>query len=108
MQQDRRGAGKLVARAMKERDSAETVALTALAWVLGPSGLSDVFLGASGLAPQDLRQRAGDPEVLAAVLDFVMMDDAWVLALAQAEGLAPDSLARARAALPGGDLPHWT
>ncbi len=93
---------------MVERDFAETVALKALAWVLGPSELADVFLGATGLAPQDLVQRAGDPDVLAAVLDFVMMDDAWVLALAESEGLAPGTLARARAALPGGELPHWT
>lgn len=93
---------------MRGREDAETVALRALGWVMGPSGLDEVFLGASGMALQDLAQRAGEPEVLAAVLDFVLMDDAWVLAMAQAEGIDPADLARARAALPGGSLPHWT
>ena len=93
---------------MAQTDFAETVALKALAWVLGPGELAEVFMGATGLGPQDLAQRADAPEVLAAVLDFVLMDDAWVLALAQSEGLAPEALMRARAALPGGELPHWT
>ena len=93
---------------MMARKEAEIVALQALGWLLGPSGLAEVFMGASGLAPQDLARRAEEPEVLAAVLDFVLMDDAWVLALAEAEGVTPEAVARARAALPGGTLPHWT
>ncbi|MBK5928783.1 DUF3572 domain-containing protein [Rhodobaculum claviforme] len=93
---------------MAEREIAETVALRALAWLMGPADLAETFLGASGLSPQDLRLRATEPETLAAVLDFVLMDDQWVLAFAAAEGVAPDRVARARAALPGGDLPHWT
>ena len=93
---------------MAEREYAETVALQALAWLLGPSDLAETFLGASGLAADTLRARATDPEVLAAVLDFVLMDDAWVMGFATDAGLAPQAVARARAALPGGTLPHWT
>ncbi|MGY6411838.1 MAG: DUF3572 domain-containing protein [Alkalilacustris sp.] len=93
---------------MTAGEEAETVALRALAWLLGPSGLAEVFLGATGLGPGDLAQRADEPEVLAAVLDFVLMDDAWVLAFARDTGTAPESLVRARAALPGGAAPHWT
>ena len=93
---------------MVRREDAETVALRALAWVMGPSELDGVFLGASGMTADDLARRVGEPEVLAAVLDFVLMDDAWVMALAEAEGMAPEALLQARAALPGGALPHWT
>lgn len=93
---------------MDARDSAETIALQALGWVLGPSDLAEVFLGASGIAPQELRRRPDAPEVLAAVLDFVLMDDAWVMAFSAEAGLPPEAVARARAALPGGALPHWT
>lgn len=93
---------------MSERESAETVALGALAWLMGPADLGDVFLGASGFDAEGLRDRAGDPEVLAAVLDFVLMDDAWVTGFAAAAGLPPEAVVRARAALPGGALPHWT
>ena len=93
---------------MAGRKDAETVALRALGWVMGPGDLGAVFLGASGITPDALAHRPDDPEVLAAVLDFVLMDDAWVLGLAEAEGLAPQDVARARAALPGGSAPHWT
>ncbi|MGY6632185.1 MAG: DUF3572 domain-containing protein [Alkalilacustris sp.] len=93
---------------MSERESAEMVALRALAWLMGPADLGDVFLGASGLDAEGLRDRAGDPEVLAAVLDFVLMDDAWVTGFAAAAALPPEAVLRARAALPGGALPHWT
>ena len=93
---------------MTRRESAETTGLKALGWVMGPAGLSEVFMGASGLSAESLRRRADDPEVLAAVLDFVLMDDAWVLGFAAAEGLAPQAVAEARAALPGGSTPHWT
>ena len=93
---------------MDAREHAETVGLRALAWLAAEEGLLEVFLGASGLAMEDLRHRAGEPEVLAAVLDFVLMDDQWVLGFAAEAGLAPEAVARARAALPGGAQPHWT
>ena len=51
---------------------------------------------------------AGAPEVLAAVLDFLMMDDAWITAFCDGLGLPYDRVAMARAALPGGQPHHWT
>lgn len=93
---------------MDAREDAETVGLRALAWLAAEEGLLDVFLGASGLAAEDLRHRAGEVEVLAAVLDFLLMDDRWVLDFAAEAGLPPEAVAQARAALPGGALPHWT
>lgn len=91
-----------------QRDEAETLALRALAWLVGNDELLPVFLGASGAGLTDLRGRARDPVFLASVLDFLLMDDAWVTGFAAAEHVPPESLARARAALPGGGNPHWT
>lgn len=93
---------------MMRQGEAETVALQALAWLAGQDELLPVFLGATGATLADLRDRAGDPELLAAVLDFLLMDDAWVAGFAASAGLAPGLPAAARAALPGGSLPDWT
>lgn len=89
-------------------DAAEVLALRSLGWLAGRDDLFDVFLGAGGVDRADLAARAQDPEFLAAVLDFILMDDAWIVAFCDAEGLAYDSLQAARAALPGGAQVHWT
>ena len=93
---------------MDRRNSAETVALQALGWLAAQEDLWGVFLGATGASAAEARARAEDPEFLASVLDFVLLDDAWVCTFAEASGLPPQDVAPARAALPGGGLPHWT
>lgn len=90
------------------RDLAETIALQALAWLAGQEDLLRVFMGSTGATPQDLRERAGDAAFHGAVLDFLLMDDDWVRAFAADCALAPESVAGARAALPGGEQVHWT
>lgn len=90
------------------RDAAETLALQVLGWIAGQDTLFDAFLGASGLERDALRARLGEPEVLVAVLDFLLSDDAFVTGFAGEAGIAPDLPMRARAALPGGAEYHWT
>ncbi|WP_299146307.1 DUF3572 domain-containing protein [uncultured Tateyamaria sp.] len=90
------------------RESAEVVGLRALAWMAGNEELLPVFLGATGANEADVRSGATDPAFLGALLDFVMMDDQWVTAFCDAQGLAYDAPMRARAALPGGEQTHWT
>lgn len=84
------------------------IALEAIAWLAGNDELLPVFLGASGATLADLRNGADDPMVQSAVLDFVLMDDAWVLEFCRSAGLPSGAPAAARAALPGGADPHWT
>lgn len=91
-----------------KQDFAETRALAILGWLGGQDDLFPLFLGASGASEGDLRARMAQPEFLAAVVDFVMMDDAWVIACAAHLGWPPQEIMAVRAALPGGDLPHWT
>lgn len=91
-----------------ERENAETVALRALGWLAGNDELLPVFLGATGASEADLRARAAEPEFLASVLDFLAMDDAWIAGFCEAEGLDYALPMRARAALPGGEVPDWT
>lgn len=89
-------------------DQAESVAAKALAWLAETDDLITVFLGASGASVDDIRARAGSPDFLSSVLDFLVMDDAWVTGFCDAAGLPYDSVMRARAALPGGGEVHWT
>ena len=89
-------------------EAAEMMAIRALGWIAADDELAGAFLGASGAAADDLRERAADPEFLGFVLDFLLADEAALLAFCEAPGTAPDAPMRARAHLPGGDLPNWT
>jgi hypothetical protein len=53
------------------------------------------------VAPGDLRERAGDPEILAAVLDFMLTDDSRIGAFCESLEIDPQTLQAARRALPG-------
>ncbi len=90
------------------QDMAETTALRALGWLAGNDDLFPLFLGATGASAGDVAVRAGEPEFLGAVLDFLLMDDAWVVAFCDAAGLAYSVPMQARAALPGGGQVNWT
>lgn len=90
------------------QESAETIALKALGWMAGNAELLPVFLGATGASEDDLRRGATDPAFLGALLDFIMMDDAWVTAFCDQAKLAYDRPMMARMCLPGGDQVHWT
>ncbi len=93
---------------MDTREFAETLALQALGWLAGHEDLLPMFLGSSGLDEGDLRSRAEDPDLLAAVLDFLMMDDLWVKGFCDDHGISYVRVVEARAALPGGEQVHWT
>lgn len=82
--------------------------LQALGWIAGQQELAGAFLGATGSSAEDLRARAGDPEFLGFVLDFLLSDEDALLAFCADHDVPPDRPMRARAALPGGALPHWT
>lgn len=90
------------------QDSAELLAIEALSWLVGNDDLLPVFLGATGASESDIRQRARDPEFLASVLDFLLMDDAWITGFCQSADYSFEFPMRARAALPGGAQVNWT
>lgn len=90
------------------QDAAETLALRALGWLAVEDDLLGRFLAASGSAAADLASGATDPWFLAAVLDFILSDDLIVIAFCDAADYAYPEPMAARAALPGGAVPHWT
>ncbi len=89
-------------------DRAETIALQALAFMAGDEQALDGFVHSTGLGIGELRAAASNPEILAGVLDYVLQDEAMLLAFCAAAEIRPDEPARARAYLPGGDVPHYT
>ena len=93
---------------MSEPETAEILALRALSWLAGQEDLLPVFLGATGAGREDVRRGVTDPTFLASVLDFLLQDDAWIVAFCDAAGLPYEALQSARQALPGGAAPHWT
>jgi hypothetical protein len=90
------------------RETAEVLGLQALGWLAGNEDLLPAFLGSTGTTEADVRARAADPAFLGAVLDFLMMDDAWVIQFCDTNNIAYERIMPARAALPGGEQVHWT
>jgi len=83
------------------REQAEVIALQALAWLIADEDLAGRFLVMTGCDGQSLRQRAGQPEVLGSVLDFLLDNEPALLDFTQSAHMAPDAIGRARQRLPG-------
>lgn len=97
-----------MAEGLMARAEAEALAARALAWMAEDPDMIGRFLAQSGAGPEDLRSQAGEPEFLGFVLDFLLADESALVAFAGAERIRPELATRARASLPGGDLPEWT
>lgn len=78
---------------------ASALALRALAWTLGDDARARRLLDTTGLEPAELRARAGEPAVLAAVLGFLEGHEPDLVACADAIGARPEELVTARADL---------
>lgn len=72
------------------------IALHALAWTVSDQARADRMLALTGLAGDDLRARAADPAVLAALLGFLEAFEPDLIACAEAIGVAPSDLVAAR------------
>ena len=85
-------------------DEAESVALQAVAYIVSDDVLLPRFAGLTGCGLDNLPSRIGDRAFLAAVLDFILGDEATVVAFAEHQGLSPEIPIMARETLlPGQD-----
>ena len=91
-----------------EQELAETEALTMLAWLAGQEDLFAAFLASTGADVSAVTAKAVQPVFLASLVEFVMSEDAYVLAWAQAMGRKPETALQIRAGLPGGKQWNWT
>jgi hypothetical protein len=75
------------------------IAIEALAWLADDETRLERFLALSGLGPQNLRKAAAEPRFLAAILDYLVSNEALLLDFARDSAQSPDDVARAHAAL---------
>ena len=90
------------------QENAETIGLQALTWLAAHEELLPVFLGSTGASQADIREGIEQAEFLGSVLDFILMDDAWVRQFCDAHHLAYEIPFKARQMLPGGEQVNWT
>lgn len=90
------------------RLDAEAFAAEVLVWLTEDGDRFAGFLGWSGESPATLSARIRDPDLLLAVIEFLMHDEAQLIAACTALNVPPETPMRARAALPGGADMHWT
>ena len=77
----------------------EIVALGALAATLADPRRAERLLALTGNGPGELRERAGDADLLAAVLRFLENHEPDLVEIAQTIGVKPGDLVAARKAL---------
>ena len=75
------------------------MALRALAWTLAEQARADRMLALTGLSGSDLRERAMEPAVLAALVGFLEAYEPDLIACAEALDVKPADLVQAREAL---------
>ena len=80
----------------EQTNDAEAVALGALGWTLSDDARADRLLALTGLTPETLRNRLGDPELLAAVLRFLEAYEPDLLACAEHLQTTPLHLVESR------------
>ena len=89
-------------------DDAEIYALKAANWLLSNQELLDLFMGSTGVSETTIKSDIQNTVFLVAVLDFLLLDDKWVMEACDAMKLQPELMQTARLFLPGGDQVNWT
>ena len=80
----------------RSTNDAETLALSALAATLTDERRARRFLDLSGIDTEELRLRAADPALLAALLRFLEAHEPDLIDVADAMGVKPAELVAAR------------
>ena len=89
-------------------EEAEIYALKAAKWLISKQDLVEVFMASTGVSEITIKNEFHDGVFLAAVLDFLLLDDNWVIDACQAMGLEPEAMSVVRQLLPGGEKVNWT
>lgn len=96
-------------RAPVTRETAEAVAIQALAFLAADPERLGRFLALSGLGPERIRAAAHEPGFLAGVLDHIAADESLLMVFAEHARASPAEIQQARAKLAGApwerDLP---
>jgi hypothetical protein len=72
-----------------------TLILAALGWILEDDARAQRFLDLTGLDPDGLRARLGDPAMLASVVEFLGNHEPDLIKASEALAVAPEEILRA-------------
>jgi Protein of unknown function (DUF3572) len=81
------------------RQTAEMLAVQALAFIAEDDGRLSGFIVSTGIAVQSIRDAAREPNFLAGLLEHILADENLLIAFAASAGIDPAEVARARQAL---------
>jgi uncharacterized protein DUF3572 len=81
------------------QQTAEMLAVQALAFIAEDELRLSGFIAATGIAPQSIRDAAREPNFLAGVLEHILADENLLIAFADAAAIDPAEAARAHQAL---------
>ena len=91
-----------------DQERAEAMAVQALGWMANDPEIMGQFLGWSGASVEDLRGIGASPTLMIAIVDFILLQDEWVIDASHEIGIPPEKFAAIKQALPGGAETHWT
>lgn len=77
-------------------NDAHAIALFALATAISDERRARRFLDLTGIGTDELRERAGDPQLLAALIRFLEAHEPDLVAVAEALNVKPEALVVAR------------
>ena len=80
----------------RSTNDAETLALSALATTLSDERRAQRYLDLSGIDTDELRRRASEPVLLAALIRFLEAHEPDLIDVAEALGVSPQDLVDAR------------
>src|SRR5262249_8745065 len=81
------------------RETAEMLAIQALAFIAEEPERLNLFLSTTGIPPSEIRTAAREPGFLAGVLEHMLADESLLIAFADSAGIDPAAVARARSTL---------
>jgi hypothetical protein len=88
-------------KSVPDQATAEEIGLRALVFVTEDKARLVRFLGDTGLTPEDLRQRAGEPGMQAAILEYLLGNEPELLVFAAGVGVDPEMIEPLRVLLAG-------
>ncbi len=91
-----------------DKETAEIRALEVLTWVLMDDELVQIFMGTTGASQEDFRTDNLSHEFFISILDFVLMDDSWVISCSKFLKTDPSQIQNIRVSLEGGQQVNWT
>ncbi|EIM75283.1 hypothetical protein A33O_08536 [Nitratireductor aquibiodomus RA22] len=89
-----------------QREEAEAIAVSALAFIAADDQLLPRFLSLTGIEANQIRAAAAEPGFLTGVLQFILAHEPTLLRFSEENGIAPRIVAQAPSALPHGNTSY--